>query len=149
MATSRDAAYAVSVAAPVQAAGRQELLVGVEPAAVKQARVWLSELARGHVRPGRLPDLALALTEVVTNAVQHGAPRGRLLIAATPKPEFLCVQVTDEGAFWLVLDSEARSATWLRAPYDPAPARARARALGLDGDEPLQRLGVPPRRADA
>ena len=23
-------------------------------------------------------------------------------------------------------------ATWRRAPYDPAPARARARALGLD-----------------
>jgi hypothetical protein len=37
-----------------------------------------------------------------------------------------------EGAFWLLLDLEERTATWLRAPYDPAPARARARALGLD-----------------
>jgi predicted phosphodiesterase len=37
-----------------------------------------------------------------------------------------------EGAFWLLLDHEERTATWLRAPYDPAPARARARALGLD-----------------
>jgi len=36
------------------------------------------------------------------------------------------------GAFWLLLDLEARTATWRRAPYDPAPARARARALGLD-----------------
>jgi anti-sigma regulatory factor (Ser/Thr protein kinase) len=88
----------VSVAAPVQAAGRQELEVGVEPAAVKQARVWLWEIARHHVSPERLQDLALALTEVVTNAVQHGAPSGALLIAATPKPEFLCVQVTDDGA---------------------------------------------------
>ena len=40
-----------------------------------------------------------------------------------------------DGAFWLLLDLEARTATWHRAPYDPAPARSRARALGLD-DEP-------------
>ena len=32
----------------------------------------------------------------------------------------------------LLLDLDARLATWFRAPYDPAPARARARALGLD-----------------
>jgi predicted phosphodiesterase len=38
------------------------------------------------------------------------------------------------GAFWLLLDLERRTATWRRAPYDPAPARARARALGLDGE---------------
>jgi hypothetical protein len=37
-----------------------------------------------------------------------------------------------DGAFWLLLDLERRSATWCRAPYDPGPARARARALGLD-----------------
>jgi predicted phosphodiesterase len=37
-----------------------------------------------------------------------------------------------QGAFWLLLDLEARIATWQRAPYDPAPARARARALGID-----------------
>jgi predicted phosphodiesterase len=37
-----------------------------------------------------------------------------------------------EGAFWLLLDLERRTATWRRAPYDPAPARGRARALGLD-----------------
>jgi predicted phosphodiesterase len=37
-----------------------------------------------------------------------------------------------EGAFWLLLDLEERTATWLRAPYDPAPARTRARGLGLD-----------------
>jgi len=36
-----------------------------------------------------------------------------------------------EGAFWLLLDLEQRAATWRRAPYDPAPARARARSLGL------------------
>jgi predicted phosphodiesterase len=37
-----------------------------------------------------------------------------------------------EGAFWLLLDLDERTATWRRAPYDPAPARTRARALGLD-----------------
>ena len=36
-----------------------------------------------------------------------------------------------EGAFWLLLDFERRCATWHRAPYDPARARERARALGL------------------
>jgi predicted phosphodiesterase len=38
-----------------------------------------------------------------------------------------------DGAYWLLLDLEQRTATWQRAPYDPAPARERARALGLDG----------------
>jgi predicted phosphodiesterase len=37
-----------------------------------------------------------------------------------------------EGAYWVLLDLERRAATWRRAPYDPAPARERARALGLD-----------------
>jgi predicted phosphodiesterase len=37
-----------------------------------------------------------------------------------------------EGAFWLLLDRAHGTATWLRAPYDPAPARARARALGIE-----------------
>jgi hypothetical protein len=36
------------------------------------------------------------------------------------------------GAFWLLLDLEARTASWHREPYDPAPARARAHSLGLD-----------------
>jgi predicted phosphodiesterase len=43
----------------------------------------------------------------------------------------LDVQAAD-GAYWLLLDLEEHTATWRRAPYDPAPARARARALGLD-----------------
>lgn len=41
------------------------------------------------------------------------------------------VQAAD-GAFWLLLDLEERTATWRRAPYDPSPARTRARALGID-----------------
>jgi predicted phosphodiesterase len=38
------------------------------------------------------------------------------------------------AALWLELDLEARTATWRSAPFDPRPARERARALGLDGD---------------
>jgi predicted phosphodiesterase len=37
-----------------------------------------------------------------------------------------------DGAYWLLLDLGRRTATWRRAPYDPAPARSRARMLGLD-----------------
>jgi predicted phosphodiesterase len=36
-----------------------------------------------------------------------------------------------EGAFWLLLDLDERIAVWRRAPFDPAPARRRAEALGL------------------
>ena len=36
------------------------------------------------------------------------------------------------AALWLELDLGARTATWRRAAFDPAPARARARELGLD-----------------
>ena len=37
-----------------------------------------------------------------------------------------------DGAYWLLLDLERRTAIWQRAPFDPGPARERARALGLD-----------------
>lgn len=83
--------------ATVQAAGRQELGLVAEPVSVRRARGWLSALAAGLVGESRRSDLELVMTEVVTNAVRHGAPGGRLRLAATPKPEFLCVQVTDEG----------------------------------------------------
>jgi predicted phosphodiesterase len=36
-----------------------------------------------------------------------------------------------DGAYWLLLDLDERTATWWRAPYDPVPARRRAEALGL------------------
>jgi anti-sigma regulatory factor (Ser/Thr protein kinase) len=85
------------MAAPVEALGRRELALVAEPRAVRQARLWLSSLASECVDETRRPDLALVMTEVVTNAVRHGAAGGALLVAATPKPQFLCVQVTDEG----------------------------------------------------
>jgi anti-sigma regulatory factor (Ser/Thr protein kinase) len=86
------------VARYVQAPGKLELALAAEPAAVARARGWLSTVATGHVEPSRLPDLALVMSEIVANAVRHGHPGGPLRLAATPKPEFLCVQVTDDGA---------------------------------------------------
>ena len=85
------------MAAPVETLGRRELALVAEPRAVREARLWLSSLASEYVDEMRRPDLALVMTEVVTNAVRHGAAGGALLVAATPKPQFLCVQVTDEG----------------------------------------------------
>ena len=81
----------------VQAPGKQELELVAEPDAVGRARRWLSTVAIGHVEPSRVPDLAIVVTEIVTNAVRHGAHRGELRLAATPKSSFLCVQVTDDG----------------------------------------------------
>ena len=83
---------------PVEVTGRQELVLTAEPLAVRKARAWLTGVADPLVERKRQADLQLVMTEVVTNSVRHGSPGGALLLAATPKPEFLCVQVTDEGA---------------------------------------------------
>jgi anti-sigma regulatory factor (Ser/Thr protein kinase) len=76
---------------------RHEFDVVAEPAAAKQARRWLAERTDGLVDAARRPDLELVMTEVVANAVRHGTSGSPVRLAATPKQEFLCVQVTDEG----------------------------------------------------
>jgi anti-sigma regulatory factor (Ser/Thr protein kinase) len=77
--------------------GRETAWFPVEPGSVAAARTWLlgrsSELVAGQ----RSEDLALVLSEIVTNAVRHGGGAGQVEISVTPKPEFLCVQVTDDG----------------------------------------------------
>ena len=70
------------MAPQVQAPGKQELELAAEPDAVGRARRWLSTVAIGHVEPSRVPDLAIVTTEIVANAVRHGAPRGELRLAA-------------------------------------------------------------------
>jgi anti-sigma regulatory factor (Ser/Thr protein kinase) len=64
--------------------------------AVAEAREHVMALAQPWVDSSRLADLRLVLSEVITNAVRHGGD-GDLLIAVTPKREYLCVQVTDTG----------------------------------------------------
>ena len=83
--------------ATVPAAGREELELLAEPESVRAARGWLAAVAMPLVDESRRADLQLVVTEVVTNAIRHGGWDGQLLLAATPKPEFLCVQVTDAG----------------------------------------------------
>jgi predicted phosphodiesterase len=81
---------------------------------------------RTRIRPGVPLDLATGKWLLNPGAV--GAPE--------PSPrrgwwDALDDQAAD-GAYWLLLDLEEGTATWRRAPYDPAPARGRAFALGLD-----------------
>jgi anti-sigma regulatory factor (Ser/Thr protein kinase) len=85
------------MAVSVQSAGRQALLLTAEPISIGTARGWIDDVAAGLVSDDRRGELRLVMTEVVTNAVRHGARGGTLRLAATPKPEFLCVQVTDDG----------------------------------------------------
>jgi predicted phosphodiesterase len=80
---------------------------------------------RARMRPGVPLDLTTGKWLLNPGAV--GAP----VPARVPWWDALEVQAA-EGACWLLLDLDERTATWRRAPYDPAPARARARALGLD-----------------
>ena len=77
--------------------GRQTLVLRATPAAAREARVWLTSVAATLLEPPRREDLELVMSEVVTNAIRHGRPEGDILLAATPKEGYLCVQVTDDG----------------------------------------------------
>ena len=54
-------------------------------------------MADGLLADEQAENLRLVISEVVTNALQHGAPGEQIELAVTPKPLFLCVQVTDDG----------------------------------------------------
>jgi len=66
------------------------------PESVPRARETVVELAEPFIELERIPDLRLVISEVITNAVRHGGD-GDMLVAVTPKPDYLCVQVTDTG----------------------------------------------------
>jgi anti-sigma regulatory factor (Ser/Thr protein kinase) len=83
-------------AAATAMSGRQSFTVPPAPHAVAEARERVMTLAEPFVERARLADLRLVISEVITNAVRHGG-EGDLLVAVTPKREFLCVQVTDTG----------------------------------------------------
>jgi anti-sigma regulatory factor (Ser/Thr protein kinase) len=76
--------------------GKQSFTCPARPDAIAQARERIVALAEPFVDPARIGDLRLVVSEVVTNAVRHGGA-GDMLLAVTPKAEFLCVQVTDTG----------------------------------------------------
>jgi anti-sigma regulatory factor (Ser/Thr protein kinase) len=77
--------------------GTQSFTLRAEPHAIAPARERVVALAEPFVEAERIPSLRLVMSEVLTNAVRHGEPGGEMLVAVTPKPEFLCVQVTDTG----------------------------------------------------
>ena len=76
---------------------RESVSLPAAPASVSAARAWLASRCSDLVPPDRLDSLVLILSEIVTNAVRHGGSAGDVVVAATPKDEFLCVQVTDGG----------------------------------------------------
>ena len=67
------------------------------PASLPRARELAAQTAGKLMAEDQLQKLALVVTELVSNAVRHSQATGAVRLAMTPKPEFLCVQVTDEG----------------------------------------------------
>ena len=65
--------------------------------AVSEARRWTASVAGALLGEDQAENLRLVISELVTNALRHGAEGQRIDLAVTPKPEFLCVQVTDDG----------------------------------------------------
>lgn len=82
----------------VEAKGeRNTRTLEAEPGAVSEARSWMAAMTRGLLDAEQAQSLRLVVSELVTNALRHGADGERIDLAVTPKPEFLCVQVTDDG----------------------------------------------------
>ena len=88
--------------------------------------------------------LDLAGGKWLLNPARSARPRRRGSAGGTRST----LQAAD-GAYWLLLDLERRTATWHRAPYDPAPARLeRGRSVSTMPRYPanlLRRPGVVPR----
>ncbi len=83
--------------AGVDSATRREFVLEGDPSSVGEARQHLLEVGEAFVDESLLPDLELVISEVVSNAVRHSAEAGDILLAVTPKDDYLCVQVTDPG----------------------------------------------------
>ena len=67
------------------------------PESVTEARRLATDFAGSLCSRDQLPKLELAVSEVVGNAVRHGAGDDDIKFAMTPKDGYLCVQVTDSG----------------------------------------------------
>ena len=77
---------------------RRTRTLTAEPGAVSEARRWAAAVTHGLLNGDQAQSLRLIISEIVTNALRHGAAEGeRIDLAVTPKPDFLCVQVTDDG----------------------------------------------------
>ena len=76
---------------------RRTRTLPILPGAVSEARRWAASVTDGLLDPDPAESLRLVISELVTNALRHAADGERIDIAVTPKPDFLCVQVTDDG----------------------------------------------------
>jgi len=86
------------MAAAVEAQGeRSTRTLDALPGAVSEARRWVASVTHGLLDADQTQSLRLIVSELVTNALRHGADGERIDLAVTPKPQFLCVQVTDDG----------------------------------------------------
>jgi two-component sensor histidine kinase len=86
------------MSAAVEAQGeRSTRTLDAQPGAVSEARRWVAAVTHGLLDGDQSQSLRLIMSELVTNALRHGADGERIDLAVTPKPEFLCVQVTDDG----------------------------------------------------
>jgi anti-sigma regulatory factor (Ser/Thr protein kinase) len=84
--------------ATVEARGeRSTRTLDALPSAVSEARRWAASVTGGLLDHEQAQNLRLIVSELVTNALRHGSDGERIDLAVTPKPEFLCVQVTDDG----------------------------------------------------
>jgi two-component sensor histidine kinase len=82
----------------VEAQGeRRTRTLDANPGAVSEARSWAAAVTHGLLGADQAQSLRLIVSELVTNALRHGRDGERIDLAVTPKTEFLCVQVTDDG----------------------------------------------------
>jgi anti-sigma regulatory factor (Ser/Thr protein kinase) len=96
-----------------------ELLVvrlAADPSVVSAARQHAVEVCRGHLDDDRCEDLALAVSELVTNAIRHGG-----------EPVTLTVRVDRDGVRVEVTDGSPE----LRPGEAPAPLETGRRGLRL------------------
>jgi len=87
----------MAAAVGVTGGNRQTRTLPAIPATVAEARRWVASVAADLLEAGQAEKLRLVISEIVTNALRHGEESRRIDVAVTPKPEFLCVQVTDDG----------------------------------------------------
>jgi anti-sigma regulatory factor (Ser/Thr protein kinase) len=85
------------MAATVGVPEKQTRTLEALPTAVAEARRWVATVAGDLLGADQGENLRLVISEVVTNALRHGSTGQSIDLAVTPKAEFLCVQVTDDG----------------------------------------------------
>jgi predicted phosphodiesterase len=87
------------------------------------AAAWHEHTRRVPITPGEPLDISRGKWLLNPGAV--GAP-------ASSRLGWWAGLDAQAAARWLLLDLDAQTAIWLSAPFDPAPAHARVRELGLD-----------------